>query len=126
MTMKLSDILNINNVLKKIIEYKETNIDPLLKFKLLGVMKNIEIPVSNYEKVRGEKIMEYGEENPEEKGMYSIAENDIEARKKFEKDMNSLINTDVDVFFAKLKPEDVFDKGLPAEFLVALYPIIEE
>ena len=70
--------------------------------------------------------MEYGEENPEEKGMYSIAENDTEARKKFEKDMNSLINTDVDVFFTKLKPEDVFDKGLPAEFLVALYPIIEE
>ena len=32
----------------------------------------------------------------------------------------------MEINIQKLKPSDVFDKGLPAEYLVGLYPIIEE
>ena len=124
MKIKLGNILEINNVLKSIIDNTELIIDSLLKFKLLGILKNIEIPVNNFEAVRNEKIREYGKENDE--GNIGISADDTESMEKFTKDMNEIINSDVEVNIQKLKAVDVFDKGLPAEYLVGLYSIIEE
>ena len=124
MKIKLSTILELNNMLKAIIDNTELKIDSLLKFKLLGILKNIEIPVNNFEAVRNEKIREYGKENDE--GNISISVDDTESMEKFTKDMNEVINSDVEVNIQKLKAVDVFDKGLPAEYLVGLYSIIEE
>ena len=124
MKIKLSEVLNINNLLKTIIDNNNIKIDPLFKFKLLGIMKNIESDVMNFETIRNEKIREYGK--ADEEGNIRILTEDEESMKKFTDDMNSVINSDVDVNFSKLKPTDVFDKGLPAEYLVGLYSIIEE
>ena len=124
MEIKLSTILELNNMLKAIIDNTELKIDSLLKFKLLGILKNIEIPVNNFEAVRNEKIREYGKENDE--GNIGISADDTESMEKFTKDMNEVINSDVEVNIQKLKATDVFDKGLPADYLVGLYPIIEE
>ena len=124
MEIKLSTILELNNMLKAIIDNTELKIDSLLKFKLLGILKNIEIPVNNFEAVRNEKIIEYGKENDE--GNIGISVDDTESMEKFTKDMNEVINSDVEVNIQKLKATDVFDKGLPAEYLVGLYSIIEE
>ena len=124
MKIKLSTVLELNNMLKAIIDNTELKIDSLLKFKLLGVLKNIEIPVNNFETVRNEKIREYGKENDE--GNIGISADDTESMEKFTKDMNEVINSDVEVNIQKLKSTDVFDKGLPADYLVGLYPIIEE
>ena len=124
MKMKLSEILNINNLLKAIIDNNKVKIDPLFKFKLLGIMKSIESDVMNFETIRNEKIREYGKSD--EEGVIRISIEDEESMKKFTDDMNSVINSDVDVNFSKLKPIDVFDKGLPAEYLIGLYSIIEE
>lgn len=124
MKIKLSEVLNINNLLKTIIDNNSIKIDPLFKFKLLGIMKSIESDVMNFETIRNEKIREYGK--PDEEGNIRILTEDEESMKKFTDDMNSVVNSDVDVNFSKLKPVDVFDKGLPAEYLVGLYSIIEE
>lgn len=124
MKIKLSTVLELNNMLKAIIDNTELKIDSLLKFKLLGILKNIEIPVNNFEVVRNEKIREYGKENDE--GNIGISADDTESMEKFTKDMNEVINSDVEVNIQKLKAVDVFDKGLPADYLVGLYPIIEE
>ena len=124
MKMKLSEVLNINNLLKAIIDNDKVKIDPLFKFKLLGIMKSIESDVINFETIRNEKIREYGKSD--EEGVIRISTEDEESMKKFTDDMNSVINSDVDVNFSKLKPTDVFDKGLPAEYLIGLYSIIEE
>ena len=124
MKIKLSTILELNNMLKAIIDNTELKIDSLLKFKLLGILKNIEIPVNNFEAVRNEKIREYGKENDE--GNIGISADDTESMEKFTNDMNEVINSDVEVNIQKLKAVDVFDKGLPADYLVGLYPIIEE
>ena len=124
MKIKLSTVLELNNMLKAIIDNTELKIDSLLKFKLLGILKNIEIPVNNFEAVRNEKIREYGKENDE--GNIGISADDTESMEKFTKDMNDVINSDVEVNIQKLKATDVFDKGLPADYLVGLYPIIEE
>ena len=124
MTIKLSTILELNNMLKAIIDNTELKIDSLLKFKLLGILKNIEITVNNFEAIRNEKIREYGKEN--EEGNIGISVDDTESMEKFTNDMNEVINSDVEVNIQKLKATDVFDKGLPAEYLVGLYSIIEE
>ena len=124
MKIKLSTVLELNNMLKAIIDNTELKIDSLFKFKLLGILKNIEIPVNNFEAVRNEKIREYGKENDE--GNISISVDDTESMEKFTNDLNEVINSEVEVNIQKLKPIDIFDKGLPAEYLVGLYSIIEE
>ena len=62
MKIKLGNVLEINNVLKSIIDNTELKIDALFKFKLLGIMKSFEIPIANFEIIRNEKIKEYGKE----------------------------------------------------------------
>ena len=128
MKIKLGNILEINNVLKSIIDNTELKIDALFKFKLLGIMKNIEVPIANFEVIRNEKIKEYGKELEDENGNKSIGidANDKDAIAKFSKDINKVIDSEVEVNIEKLKAIDVFDKGLPTEYLVKLYPIIEE
>ena len=128
MKIKLGNVLEINNVLKSIIDNTELKIDALFKFRLLGIMKNLEVPIANFNVIRDEKIKEYGKELEDENGNKSIGidANDKDAIAKFSKDINKVIDSEVDVNIEKLKAIDVFDKGLPTEYLVKLYPIIEE
>ena len=128
MKIKLGNILEINNVLKSIIDNTELKIDALFKFKLLGIMKSFEIPIANFEVIRNEKIKEYGKELEDENGNKSIGidANDKDTIVKFSEDINKVIESEVDVNINKLKSVDVFDKGVPADYLVRLYPIIEE
>ena len=128
MKIKLGNVLEINNVLKSIIDDTELKIDALFKFKLLGIMKNIEVPIANFEVIRNDKIKEYGKELEDENGNKSIGidANDKDTIVKFSEDINKVIESEVDVNIEKLKAIDVFDKGLPTEYLVKLYPIIEE
>ena len=128
MKIKLGNILEINNILKQIIDNTELKIDALFKFKLLGIMKSFEIPIANFEVIRNDKIKEYGKELEDENGNKSIGidANDKDTIVKFSEDINKVIDSEVDVNINKLKSVDVFDKGLPADYLVRLYPIIEE
>ena len=128
MKIKLGNVLEINNVLKQIIDNSELKIDALFKFRLLGIMKNLEVPIANFNVIRDEKIKEYGKELEDENGNKSIGidANDKDAIAKFSEDINKVIDSEVDVNINKLKSVDVFDKGLPADYLVRLYHIIEE
>ena len=128
MKIKLGNILEINNVLKSIIDNTELKIDALFKFRLLGIMKNLEVPITNFNVIRDEKIKEYGKELEDENGNKSIGidANDKDAIAKFSEDINKVIDSEVEVNIEKLKAINVFDKGLPTEYLVKLYPIIEE
>ena len=128
MKIKLGNVLEINNVLKQIIDNSELKIDALFKFRLLGIMKNLEVPITNFTVIRDEKIKEYGKELEDENGNKSIGidANDKDAIAKFSEDINKVIESEVEVNIEKLKAINVFDKGLPTEYLVKLYPIIEE
>lgn len=122
--LTLGEVLNLNHVLKLIIDDEKATIDSLFKFKLLGIMKSVETHVTNFETIRNEKVNEYGK--PAEDGSISIPSEDKEAIQKFNDDLIKLINSEVSVHIAKLKACDVFDKGVKAEYLIGLYPIIEE
>lgn len=122
--LTVGEILNLNHVLKLIIDDSETTIDSLFKFKLLGIMKSLETHVTNFETIRNEKINKYGK--PAENGSVSIPSDDKESIQKFNDDLIKLINSEVSVNTTKFKANDVFDKGVKAEYLIGLYPIIEE
>ena len=123
MKMKLSEVINMNQTLKFIID-NEKNIEPLFKFKLLGIMKSFENHIANFEVVKNEKIMEYGKETDD--GNVGISQDDKDAIEKFNEDMLPIINSDVEINISKLKANEAFNMGLNADYLMGLYPIIEE
>ena len=122
MELKLSEIIRINDVLKRVIENRDLKLDSLFKFKLLGIMKSLESNVSNFEMIRNEKIREYGKET--DKGI-GIDSEDIDAIENFNKSIEPLLNSKVTINIEKIKAEDIFNENLSSEWLVALYPIIE-
>lgn len=122
--LKLSELLHLNQTLKLIIDDTETSVDSLFKFKLLGIMKSIEPYVANFETIRNEKINEYGEKT--EDGRIGISPDDEDAIRKFNEDLSKVINSEISVNLSMLRPGEVFDKGVKAEYLIGLYPVIEE
>lgn len=138
--MKLETILQYNDIFKNLIDNAK-EINALVKFRLLGIVKQFEPIVTNFEIVREEKIRQYGKqqengsigivspdrdkfENEEE---YNKAETEFhDAVAAFNADMNELLQSDVDIEIKKFKPDEVIDVGIPADFLVLLYDFIEE
>lgn len=122
--LKMGEVLTLNKTLKSIIDDNQTKVDALFKFKLLGIMKSLEIHVTNFETIRNEKIMEFGKET--EDGNIQIPKEDADAIKKFNDSLIQVIESEVGVNIDKLKASDVFNKGVKSEYLIGLYPIIEE
>lgn len=138
--MKLETILQYNDIFKNLIDNAK-EINALVKFRLLGIVKQFEPIVTNFEIVREEKIRQYGKqqengsvgiippdkdkfENEEE---YNKAEAEFhDAVAAFNTDMNELLQSDVDIEIKKFKPDEVIDVGIPADFLVLLYDFIEK
>ena len=120
--MKLYEVLNLNEIMKKVIDDQTLKIDSLTKFKLLGIMKVLEPHIQNFEIIRNEKIKEFGKEDGD--GSVLIGKEDTDAMRQFNDSLSDIINSDLNVTFEKIKANDIFNKGLPAEYLVALYPVI--
>lgn len=121
--LTLDRVLSINDILKRLIDNTDLKITPSFKFKLLGIMKSLELPVANFDYMKNEKIKEYGKET--EDGKISISqEDDPESFAKYSQDITELLSSTVEV--ETVNSEEVFDKGVPAEALVALYDLITE
>lgn len=125
MKIKLSEVLNLNQTLKLIIDDTQIKLEPLFKFKLLGIMKSLENPIENFEIIRQDKIKEYGKKS-EQTGNIAISPDDTESIEKFQKDITQITESFVSIKIDKLKAKDVFNKGIKADYLIGLYPIIEE
>lgn len=121
--LELYKVINANEILKRIIDNKDLNINCISKFKLLGIMKELEPVVANFEFVKNEKIKEYGKED--ENGQVSInPEEEPEMFKKYQEEIQELLSTTVKV--DTVKASDVIDKDIPADALVAIYDLISE
>ena len=138
--MIVKDILKYNRVVKAIID-NSTETNALTKFKLLGLLKQFEPVVQNFEKVKDDFINKHGTTSKD--GMFGIFppikedfENDESfenARIEYEKlidqlneDLNSVGNSNVELNISKIKYNDIMDAGIPAEYLVEIYELIEE
>lgn len=124
MKMKVRDVIILNQRIKNLIDCDAgQKIQTVFKFKLLGILKNLEIPITNFEMIRNEKIKEYGTED--ENGTFSIPEENDASMKQFTEDLNELLESEVHVPIEKLNIDEVFQAGIPADGLVALYEILE-
>jgi hypothetical protein len=119
--MKLQEIIYANQVLKTVIDNADIEITPKLKFKLLGIMKEFEPIISNFEVIRNELISQYGTKDDD--GHISINREDTESMKNFNNAIQPLIEEEVNVNYKKLSQEEVFT--LPSDVLLALYSLIE-
>ena len=147
--MTVLEIMNYNNTLKKIID-SDSKVDALIKFKFLGMLKQFEPVVQNFEKIREDKIREYGtaddmgnigirppkeedfksEENGETvidtEGLAKAQKEFEETVEKFEGDLKKVLDADAEIELKKFKYSELIDKGIPADFLLGLYDLIEE
>lgn len=128
MEMKLNEVLQLDAVIKSIIDSKELPVSTVFKFRLLGILKSLESHVNNYEIVRVEKVKQYGKQTLDEKGnmIDCKVEPNTENEKLFRLDIEEILNTDVVVDIQKLKLKETFDSGLPTNYLLHLYPIMEQ
>lgn len=130
MEIKTGQVISIYNILQDIIDNNK-DVDSSIKFKFLLTMNELTNVVSNFEKMRNEKINELGkdteieDENGEKRIVKAIDEDDVEARKNFSDTMNEIINSDIEVNIQKFKSDEIFNKGITSQQLVCLLPIIE-
>lgn len=122
--LKVDEVLGLNDTLKSIIDNDNVKINALLKFRLLGIMQSIKSHITNFEIIKNEKIIEYGEET--ENGIYQISKDNPEAIENFKRDIEQVLNSEVAININMLKPSEIFDQGLTSDYLMGLYPIIGE
>lgn len=138
--MKVKEILDYNRIIKSIIDNAQ-DVNALVKFRMLGMLKQFEPIVANFEQVRGEKITQYGtvsedgtigifkpkEEDFESEDDYASAmQNYQEAINNVSTDLDEILDSEADVQIKKFKYTDIMDAGLPTDYLVAIYDLIEE
>ena len=138
--MKVSEAIRYSDVIKSIVD-KAPDVSALVKFKLLGMAKQLQPVVDSFETVRREKIFKYG--TSDGNGGASILEpkredfeNDEDYNKalsnyketvtKMSKELEEVLLSDVEVNIKKFKYTEIIDAGLSADYLVALYGLIEE
>lgn len=121
--LKVNEVIGLNNTLKSIIDNSNIKINIVLKYRFLGIMQSIKSHITNYEIIKNEKIVEYGEET--ENGIYQISNDKPEVIEKFKRDIEQVLNSEVTININMLKPDEVFDQGLTSDYLIDLYPIIE-
>ncbi len=122
--MNVNQVIKLNTVIKNIIDDETMKIDSVIKFKLLSIMKTLEPTVANFELIRNEKIREFGK--TDEDGNVRIDAEDKETMNLFHESLEDVLNSKITVRFEKISAKDIFNKGIPAEYLVALYDIIQE
>lgn len=135
--MQTKTVLKLYQVVKAIIDNENIPVKPATKFQLLCTVKKFEPVVENYEKIRNELIQKYGknevkevtDENGETKqeatGNIFIDEKDHDSFKQFQNEINSVIESTVDVDLKKFKPEEIFNMGIPSDYLSGLFEMIE-
>ncbi len=115
--MTINNIINLNGRLSAIIN-NDNITDPALKFKLLTIMKQLEIYMKNYETVKNSLIEKYGTLDDK-----NVDEN---AFNLFKEEYEKFLSTEVDVHITKVKSSEIFNSGIDSSYLLSLYEIIEE
>ena len=138
--MKIKEVLNYNQAIKAVVDNAK-DVNALVKFRLLGMAKQFEPIVANFDTVREEKIAKYGTTNesgqtgifaPEKDKFdddkkYDEAVKEFEETvKKFTNDIDEVLDSEADIEIKKFKYTDIMDSGLPSDYLIAIYDLIEE
>lgn len=138
--MTVNDVLNYDRIIRNIIDNVE-EVNSLTKFKFLGMLKQFEPIVLNFNTIQNDKIKKYGTQNAQgELGVfvpniddysneddYKNAYSEFEATiEKISDELNEVLESEVNLDIKKFKSDDVIDVGIPSDYLVAIYDLIEE
>lgn len=139
--MKTKDVLKYNSAIMKIID-NATDIDALGKFRLLGILKQLQPTIENYNNVRDDLIRQHANifgdnsvagivepnrDNFENEEDYIEAFNHFtECKNNFDKDIEKLDKSVVNIDIKKLNYQDVMNAGIPSAYLLDIYDLIEE
>ena len=138
--LTVGKVIEYNRIIKAIVD-NASDVNALVKFRLLGMCKQFEPIVANFEIIREEKIKQYG--TTKENGNIGIFmpvktdfENDEDydkAMKEFEDtvdklnaELDEILKSDSELKLIKFKYTDIIDAGLPSDYLLAIYDLIEE
>lgn len=122
--MTINNIINLNGRLSAIIN-NDNITDPALKFKLLTIMKQLEMYTKNYETVKNSLIEKYG--TLDDNNVVCVDKNvDENAFNLFKEEYEKFLSTEVDVHITKVKSSEIFNSGIDSSYLLSLYEIIEE
>lgn len=138
--MTTNEILKYNRVIKSIID-NGSDVTPLVKFKLLGMLKQFEPVIENFEIIRNEMIHKYGKAtNDGNYGIFMPNREDFDNDKdynnavkeyediveKFNNEIDVVVKSEADIEIKKFNYADIVDSGLSADYLLELYDLIEE
>lgn len=138
--MTINDVLSYNRIIKSFID-NATDVNSLIKFKMLGMVKQFEPVVQNFNTIRDDLIGKYGEENEDGAiGIFEPKKENYESDKEFEdamkkygntiksfnEEIESIVNSEADIKINKFKAEEIMNAGIPSDYLVVLYDLIEE
>lgn len=138
--MTINDVLSYNRIIKSFID-NATDVNSLIKFKMLGMVKQFEPVVQNFNTIRDDLIGKYGEENGDGSiGIFEPKKENYESDKEFEdamkkyentiksfnEEIESIVNSEADIKINKFKAEEIMNAGIPSDYLVVLYDLIEE
>lgn len=122
--MTINNIINLNGRLSAIIN-NDNITDPALKFKLLTIMKQLEMYIKSYETVKNSLIEKYG--TLDDNNVVRVDKNvDENAFNLFKEEYEKFLSTEVDVHITKVKSSEIFNSGIDSSYLLSLYEIIEE
>lgn len=128
--MTVNEVLDYNKLIKTIID-EDKDITALAKFKLLGMCKQFEEVVKNYDDVRDACIRKYGTVG--EDGVAKVvvpnenSDQDVkDAYNNLVAELNAVLDSKADIEITKFNYEDVINAGLSSDYLIALYDLIEE
>lgn len=137
MSMKLIEIVSSVESLNKL---SETKLPASVAFSLSKFLKSVTLDVENYNKVRGEKVIEYGlpaigadgKQIVDEKGnlQYTFADpvtkELTENGKKFVAELAELENKELDLTIPEVKISDLGKAEIEPKYLVSLQWLIKE
>ena len=133
--MKIGEIINYNEIINVIIN-ELNNVDSLAKFKLLGLCKQFESIIGQYEIARDELVNKYGENRDGKFGIFEPIKDDypsdeeyniaVEKHDSFKKELRNILDTETNIKIKKIKYTTIINAGIPANYLVAIYNLIEE
>ena len=139
--MTIDEVLRYNDIIKSIID-NGTEISPVVKFKLLGMLVQFKPIVDNFMQIRDELLQKYGTTNADGAvGIFRPKEEDFQDDKdglgkamkdyedaiaQYSAGIESIANTEATIEVQKFKAADIMTAGIPADALVILYDLIEE
>lgn len=118
----MQEILAYNSLFRGIIDDKNLEIEPVFKFKLLGYIRKFAPEIADFEEFKNDCIRRFGKE---EDGKIFIDPDDAEAIEKMNASLSPVLKQKSDVLFKKFQIKELFDCGLPAEYLLHFYDLTE-